>query len=134
MSTPTTPDYRIKFPAPTIDFTDDVGTTGQDHDNYPSPGTQARYDWMRLMLIGLLTHQASYEEPTQYRDGTVWYDLETLELKIWQSGDGGSSGAWTKLSDVIMVGLAGTTPVSLTNFYEQFQVLVQRVNALESQA
>jgi hypothetical protein len=96
------PDYRIKFPSTLIDFPNDIGTTGQDHDNYPSPGTQARYDWLRLYLIGLLSNQASANSPTNYREGSLWVDTsnETLGpiLKIYRNH------AWTTIADVIELG------------------------------
>jgi hypothetical protein len=75
------PDNRIKFPATKIDFATTVGVSGQDHDSFPAPG-QARYDHMRMFLIGLLAQQASLTEPIQYRDGTPWFDLNTFSLKI----------------------------------------------------
>lgn len=87
---PTTPDNRVRLPSAKIDFATDVGVASQDHDNYPPPQGQARFDHMRMFLIGLLAQQSSYQEPTEYRDGTPWFDLNTLQLKIrrnaeWQS-------------------------------------------------
>jgi hypothetical protein len=76
-------DNRIRLPATPIDFAADVGLTGQDHDNYPAPG-QARFDWMRIFLQGLLAQQSSDSEPTQYREGTPWLDTSHSppQLKI----------------------------------------------------
>lgn len=104
------PDCRIKFPPPLVDFVNDVGVTGQPHDSYPAPGQQARYDWMRLYLIGLLSNQACAEEPSNYREGTLWFDVssETLGpvLKIRRNDN------WVSLSDAI--DLQG---VSLTDWF-----------------
>jgi hypothetical protein len=75
-------DNRLKFDATLIDFSV-VGTTGQDHDNYPAPGQQPRYDWMRLYLIALLSNQSSEDEPTQYREGTLWYNLSTDQKRLF---------------------------------------------------
>jgi hypothetical protein len=33
-------------------------------------------------LIGLLAQQASFQPPTQFRDGSPWFDLNTFTLKI----------------------------------------------------
>lgn len=89
------PDNRIRFPAGLIDFDDDVGTTGQSHDGYPAPGQQPRFDWMRMMLIGLLANQSSFTEPTEYREGTTWFDLNNLTLKIRRDN------AWVAIANVI---------------------------------
>jgi hypothetical protein len=76
------PDNRIRFSSTRIDFATDVGLSGQDHDSYPPPGGQARYDHLRMFLIGLLAQQASFQPPTQFRDGTAWFDLNTFTLKV----------------------------------------------------
>ena len=68
-------DNRIRFPSTEVDFEEDVGLTGQTHDLFPAPG-QARYDWMRMYLIGLLSCQSSSEQPINYREGTLWYNLD----------------------------------------------------------
>jgi hypothetical protein len=68
------PDHRIRFPSGPLDFEEHVGLTGQPHDNFPAPG-QARYDWMRMTLIGLLSNQSSFDEPINYRLGTIWCKL-----------------------------------------------------------
>jgi hypothetical protein len=96
-----TPDNRIRLPAPPIDFTDDVGETGQDHDRFPEPG-QARFDWMRMFLVGLLANQASYNEPINFRKGTFWFDLNTSILKI-RTGDGVAGTDWSDVGEVIQV-------------------------------
>ncbi|MBD3407276.1 MAG: hypothetical protein GF411_14245 [Candidatus Lokiarchaeota archaeon] len=83
----TLPDNRIKFPSTEVDFNNDVGTTGQDHDNYPEEDTQARYDWIRLYLIGLLANQASYEEPVNYRQGSIWMNLTDGYFRFYNGSD-----------------------------------------------
>ncbi len=93
----TLPDNRVRLPSSKIDFATDVGITSQDHDNYPSPGGQARFDHMRMFLIGLLSQQSSYDAPTEYRDGTPWFDLNSLSLKIWKNN------SWEPYSDVIQL-------------------------------
>lgn len=91
-------DNRIRFSSALIDFANDVGTTGQDHDNYPAPNSQARYDHIRMFLIGLLANQSSDSEPTQYRDGTLWFDLNDNILKV------NINGTWIDLSNVLQLG------------------------------
>jgi len=78
---------KLQFPTTEIDFVGDVGLTGQDHDNYADPGTLPRYDWMRMVVLGLLANQASGEEPTQYRPGTLHYDLNTFFYKCMKDGN-----------------------------------------------
>jgi len=112
-------DNRIQFPPTLIDF-NAVGTTGQFHDTYPAPGQQPRYDWMRMVLIGLLSLQSSAEPPTQYRTGTLWYDKDRGVIKIW------NGTAWVSISDVIEVSeiatsLTTTAPLTLTEWYSQAQ-------------
>lgn len=120
MATPSTPNNTIRFPAPLIDFEAAVGETGQDHDTYPAPGGQARYDWMRLFLIGLLAQQSSYEEPSQYRQGTPWFDLNTFSLKI-RSGD-----AWVSYAEAIALTEPDTNGqiVTLKSWYDSVQSLL----------
>lgn len=101
-------DNRIRFSSALIDFANDVGTTGQDHDNYPAPNSQARYDHIRMFLIGLLSNQSSDNEPTQYRDGTLWFDLNNNILKINLNND------WIDLSNVMDLG-----GLTLQQWYEQ---------------
>lgn len=107
----TLPDNRIKLPAGEIDFDNTVGTTGQSHDLYPYPGHQPRYDHMRMYLIGLLSQQASFDEPTEYREGTVWFNLNTMALMIRLDN------AWVTYADAILME-PGTT---LSQFYTQFK-------------
>jgi hypothetical protein len=107
----TTPDQRIQLPAAKIDFSADVGTTGQDHDTFPAPG-QARYDHMRMYLLGLLSNQASYSEPTQYREGSFWFDLNTLTFKTYVNG------SWSSLSETILLDQDGSVVTSLADWYK----------------
>lgn len=78
-------DNRLRLPPPKIDFDDDVGTTGQDHDTFPAPKTQPRFDWMRMYLIALLAHQSSADEPNQRRIGTTWMQriADSIKFKFW---------------------------------------------------
>lgn len=118
-TTPSTPDHRLRFPGPEIDFETDVGETGQAHDTYPAPGQQPRYDWMRMTLIGLLSSQSSYEEPTQYREGTLWFDLNELCMKV-RKGD-----AWVGLASAIKVDVdSDSEPVTLQAAYATLRTLI----------
>lgn len=116
------PNNTIRFPAPEIDFDTQVGTTGQDHDNYPSKLTQARYDWMRLVIIGLLSCQSSDQEPTQYRDGTWWFDLGTNTMKIRTGNE------WQPAAAVLAV----ADGLSLLDFYADYVKLKERVSKIET--
>lgn len=89
------PDNRIRFSSTKIDFDTEVGNLGQDIDNYPAPGSQARFDWMRMVILGLLSNQSSLNEPTQKRDGTIWFDLNTMSFKVW------TNDQWNLLSVAI---------------------------------
>ncbi len=122
-----TPDYRMRFPSGSIDFAADVGVTGQDHDNYPAPDQQARYDWMRLTLIALLSHQASTSEPVEFREGSVWYDLNSLTFKVYL----GATEGWQPLSKVINVAEPGSATVTVYEMYQKVKELETRIQALE---
>lgn len=87
---------QIRFPSAEIDFTNDVGLTGQNHDDYAEPGTISRYDWMRIILLGLLANQASNDEPTNYRPGTIWYHINESCFKC-------NSGSFKNISNNIKV-------------------------------
>lgn len=83
-------DNRIDFTEFPVDFVR-MGTTGQAHDNYPAPNTQARFDLMRQFLIGLLANQATDEEangePFEKRTGTLWFKKKAKLLDIF-NGNG----------------------------------------------
>ena len=77
------PDNRLQFPPTRIDFDTQVGITGQAHDLFPGPNQQPRFDWLLCWFIALLANQSSFDEPTQYREGTLWFDLNLNALKIF---------------------------------------------------
>lgn len=97
MSTTNLPDNRLRFSSAKIDFATEVGLTGQPHDTYPGPGEQPRYDWLRMWYISLLANQSSYEEPTNYREGTIWFDLNGPTIKIY------SESQWKEITEAIYV-------------------------------
>jgi len=109
------PDYRIRFSSAKTNFETEVGLTGCDHDNYPQPGGQARYDHMRLYLIGLLSQQASYDAPVEKRAGTPWFDLNTLSLKIWNGDE------WVGYSSSIVVDESDDNVITLDAWYKSTQ-------------
>lgn len=108
------PDNRLRFPSALIDFASDVGVASQDHDSYPPPQGQARYDHMRMVVIALLSQQASFDEPTEYRNGTPWFDLNTETLKIRLGNE------WVNFSDAIPLGEPDTDGnyTTLTEWFE----------------
>lgn len=108
------PDNRIVLTGPLIDFVNNVGVTGQDHDSYPAADQQARFDTMRSYLIGLLSNQSSYTAPTQFREGTIWFDLNTAVLRIYHNG------SWRPLADAIaLIDQTGTTDLlTLSQWFE----------------
>ena len=110
-------DNRMKFPPTEVDFDNDVGITGQDHDLYPSGGQQARFDWQRLCIIANLSCQSSNDPPTQYRTGTIWYKRSTQEYLIW------SGTAWDSLASHINLA-TGTT---LADFYTTALTKLDRI-------
>lgn len=121
------PDNRINLQPPLIDFVDDVGTTGQAHDTFPQPG-QARYDWMRSYLIGLLAHQASFQEPIEFRLGSVWFDLNTSSFK-YRAGSAEPIFT-TEGSNFIPIshGIELEQGLSLQEWFEQVQELIGTVD------
>jgi len=118
-TTPTTPDCRLRYPPTTIDFANAVGLTGQDHDNYPSANQQPRFDWMRMTLIGLLANQASYHEPTQYREGSWWFDLNTLTIKIRRND------LWVPAAEALLVDVDQQgQPITMADAYATIKTLL----------
>jgi hypothetical protein len=121
------PDYRIRFSPTLTDFATDVGTEGQDIDNFPAANQQARYDWMRIVVLGLLCQQASESAPTQYRSGTPWFDLNDETLKIRRAG------AWLGASESIK--LANTEdPADPYTLQDWFNEVNDDVQALRTEA
>lgn len=112
-------DNRIKYPPTEIDFDNTVGVTGQDHDVYPSSGTQLRYDWMRMAIIGLLANQSSNDPPTEYRTGTVWYKRDEAKFLFWDGYD------WRDLANGIILGATGTT--DLSQWFTESQSKLERI-------
>ena len=114
------PDNRLRFSSTLINFATEVGLTSQDHDNYPQPMSQARYDHMRMVIIALLAQQSSYDEPTEYRDGTPWFDLNSQTLKIRKDGQ------WANYADVIGLGEPNTDGlyVTLSEWYDSVKTAV----------
>ena len=95
------PDNRLQFPPTKINFAEDVGLTGQLHDSFPGPNQQPRFDWLLSWFIALLANQSSYNEPMQYRSGTLWFDLNTNTLKIWIGSVAG--GQWQAIAESVAV-------------------------------
>ena len=94
------PNYTIRFPSTKIDFENDVhggSSDGQDINNYPEPG-QARYDWMRMVVIGLLANQSSEEEPTNRKIGTLWMNLNDNFFKYFNGEE------FTEFAEAIRIG------------------------------
>lgn len=116
------PDARLRFPPTAIDFDADVGITGQDHDNYPRPGDQPRYDWMRMYLIALLSHQAAAEAPAQFREGTLWFNLEQLMFEVR------SDEAWRSVAECIKV--AETDEGVITSLAAWYESVAGRLASL----
>lgn len=107
-------DNRIRFDSYRIDFENDVGLSGQEHDNYPAPNSQARYDHLRSYLVGLLSNQSSDQQPTQYRDGTLWFDLNSDVYKA------NVDGSWVDLSSTIHV----DSGLTLKEWYDSAKVTI----------
>lgn len=105
-------DNRIQLPPTPVDFSV-FGTTGQAHDTFPAPGQQPRYDWMRAVLIGLLANQASSDEPTQFRTGTLWYNKSTDAIMVYNGTE------WANLAAAILLKLTDESEEgeTLTEFY-----------------
>lgn len=112
-------DNRIRFPSTRVDFATDVGLSGQNHDNYPAPNSQLRFDWMRLFLIGLLSNQSSTLEPTEFRNGTLWFDSTDATLKI-RIGD-----SWKNITSAIEVAKdSNNQPITMAGFYSSVASLI----------
>ncbi len=114
------PDFRINFPPTKIDFESLGVNTGQDIDNYPLPSSQARYDYLRTVILGLLAQQASFAEPTQYKEGSPWFDLNSLTLKIR------SNNAWVSYAEAIALTAPDSNGdvLTLASWYNTIQDLL----------
>jgi hypothetical protein len=106
----TLPDNRLRFDTTLIDFATDVGLEGQLHEDFPAASIQPRWDWLLMWFLALLANQSSDEEPTQYREGSLWMDLDKNVLRIRHLD------AWASIADVIAVaevtGTEGVTTLS----------------------
>ena len=111
-------DNRIRLPGPLINFAGDVGLTGQDHDTYPSPG-QARFDHMRIFLQGLLSQQSSAIAPTEFREGTPWFDTGSTppQLRIRLGNE------WVPYGKAITLGF-GVDAVNLSDWFDRAQYML----------
>lgn len=114
-------DNRIKLPATLVDFVNDVGTTGQDHDSYPEPG-QARFDLMRLFLIGLLSNQSSADDnpPTEFRTGTIWFRRTTNAIQIRINDN------WVPLANAIEL-IQDSDSISLSDWFTSVETQLESV-------
>lgn len=112
------PDNRLRFPTSLIDFVDDVGMSGQDHEKFPAADAQPRWDWLLMYFMSILSNQSSYEEPTQYRDGTLWFDLNTLTLKVWRSSIDEITGSWMSIAGSIELETIAGNTTTLKSWYD----------------
>jgi hypothetical protein len=119
-------DNRIQLPTDEINF-QDVGFTGQDHDNYAQPGSLTRYDWARMLFIGLLANQSSNDNPEEFRPGTMWFDFNTMEFKSFIAPDAGCTTGVVAGEDfdVLMVGLAAALSSPTDQSLEQWSESIQ---------
>lgn len=115
-------DNRIQLPPGLIDFLNVIGITGQAHDNFPGPGQQPRYDWMRSFLIGLLSLQSSNDPPTQYRFGTLWCSKITKTINVW------NGTAWVSLQEFIQIGTdSGGNTVTLAQHLQAITAQLESI-------
>jgi hypothetical protein len=118
-------DNRVQFPATEIDFTDN--TTGQDHDTFPAPGQQPRYDWMRSALQGLLACQSSEDPPTQYRTGTVWYNTTKQVYYIYNGVE------WVSLAEaILMLEASSSGSTSLLTLSDWYTLAQSKLDTLQN--
>ena len=69
----------IRLPEQPVNFAD-VGLVGKTHDLYAQPGSVARYDWMRSIILGLISNQASSDKPEEIRNGTIHYNFDEFKF------------------------------------------------------
>jgi hypothetical protein len=110
---------QIRLPNDEINFTNDVGLTGQPHDDYAEPGTLTRYDWMRMLCLGLLAQQASAEEPENFRPGTMWFKLSDFFYKCVKNGN------FVELAECLKI-LSGSDSKSLSEWSEEINEKIDR--------
>lgn len=108
-------DNRIKLQSQLIDFVNDVGVTGQDHDTFPDAGQSPRYDWMRSFLDGILSMQSSFEEPTEKRHGTLWFDRNKRLIKAWNGDKFVGLAEFISVSNINLLDLFSKINLKLTN-------------------
>lgn len=116
-------DNRIQFPPTEVDFDNVVGITNQDHDNFPAPGQQPRYDWMRSVVIGLLSNQSSVDPPTQYRTGTTWYNRTKQSMFVWDGSAFASLAAHIALME--------STDGSVLSLSDWFMLVQDKLESLQ---
>lgn len=119
-------DNRLRLPPSKIDFNDDVGITGQDHDDYPSP-SQARYDWMRMYLIGLLANQSSHDRPSQFRTGTLWYDRNINAFRYYEDAGLGATPSLLSKAIPLTDGADSDTVLTLDEWYAIVQSKITNI-------
>lgn len=116
------PDNRIRLTPPAIDFTNEVGETGKAHDTFPDAG-QARYDHLRSYLMGLLSNQGSFTSPTEFRIGSLWFDLNTGTFKFRNNEGAIIDHAGTSW-DSIAKGIGLDTNLTLDDWYTQVKEII----------
>lgn len=121
-------DNRLRFPTTEIDFANDVGLTGQDHDDFPAANAQPRWDWLLMWFISLLANQSSTNEPTNYREGTLWLDMSTNVLRIR------FNNAWRSLADVISVEETGENTEQITTLQEWYDATKEVLNSAAAES
>jgi len=79
-------------------------------------------------MISLLAQQSSYDEPTQYRNGTPWFDLNTNVLKIRVGSE------WASYADVIPLGDIDATSGSYLTLSDWFDTTNAAISSLAQEA
>ena len=120
-------DNRIRLSSTKIDFTNDVGVTGQDHDLFPEAGDPFRFDHMRMFLIGLLANQSTnIGYPSNYRIGTMFYDQNNDgEMKIAGDISGTPTEDFVDLSNHIALYDQDGNKITLTDWFRLIQAQVE---------
>lgn len=115
-------DNRIRLDETPVNFSRTT-QTGQLHDSFPLPRTQARYDQIRSYLIGLLANQSSEEPPFETRTGALWFNTKINALMINVDDN------WVNLDQVVMVndGTDEDTVITLSDFATEVRASLQYV-------